>query len=279
MKLKIFILIIIGTIFAVNAVLADTADLTCENNPSAYPWCQAATNGPGGLVNNFYKIALGLAAASAMGVLIYGAILWTVSGAVATKKDAMDWIWGAIWGFVLLIAAYLILYTINPNLVNLPSTEQLIGPLKASGQVLPGTTFPPAPTPSGVRLGEDLTRTQLNQNNIVAKPACTSGQSVDCVNLDGIRQDTVNELIWLHQACPNCNLFITGGTEPGHENGVYSHTNGYKADLRLDSGLATFITTNCNYSFTRSDGAVVYTNPITGGQYALENNHWDIFVP
>jgi len=119
MKSKIFILIIIGTIFVVNTVLADTADLTCENN--AYPWCQAATSGPGSLVNNFYTIALGLAAASAMGVLIYGAILWTVSGAVATKKDAMDWIWGAIWGFVLLIAAYLILYTINPNLVNLSS--------------------------------------------------------------------------------------------------------------------------------------------------------------
>lgn len=117
MKFKIFILIIVPSIFLVNTVLADTANLTCESN--AYPWCQAATNGPSGLVNNFYTIALGLAAASAMGVLIYGAILWTVSGAVATKKDAMDWIWGAIWGFVLLIAAYLILYTINPNLVNL----------------------------------------------------------------------------------------------------------------------------------------------------------------
>ena len=38
------------------------------------------------LVSNFYKIALGLAGASALGVLIYGSILWTLSGAVTPSK-------------------------------------------------------------------------------------------------------------------------------------------------------------------------------------------------
>ncbi len=129
-KIKIGFTIFIF-IFCVNLALAVGGDLNCKTNQSAYPWCSAAGSNPdpAGLVNNFYKIAVGLAAASAMGVLIYGAILWTVSGAVATKKDAMDWIWGAIWGFVLLLAAYLILYTINPNLVQLnnptfPQQEQ-----------------------------------------------------------------------------------------------------------------------------------------------------------
>jgi hypothetical protein len=84
-----------------------------------YPWCQESAKSPAGLVARFYQIALGLAGAAALGVLIYGAILWTVSGAVSSKQDAMEWIWAAIWGLILLLAAYLILYTINPDLVKL----------------------------------------------------------------------------------------------------------------------------------------------------------------
>jgi hypothetical protein len=82
-----------------------------------YPWSGETT--PAGLVNKFYLIALGLAAACALGVLIFGAILWTLSGAVTSKQDALEWIKGALWGLVLLLAAYLILHTINPDLVNL----------------------------------------------------------------------------------------------------------------------------------------------------------------
>jgi len=103
------------------------ADVTCAKYN--YPWCDKTGSNPdpGGLVKNFYTTALGLAAASAMGVLIFGAILWTMSGAVTSKKDAMDWIWGAIWGFVLLLAAALILGTINQSLLNLTSPTMPTG--------------------------------------------------------------------------------------------------------------------------------------------------------
>jgi len=113
--------------FSVCKAFADTTDVTCTTY--GYPWCKNLGNNPdpGALVKNFYTTALGLAAACAMGVLIYGAILWTMSGAVTSKKDAMDWIWGAIWGFVLLLAAALILYTINPSLLNLTSPTMSTG--------------------------------------------------------------------------------------------------------------------------------------------------------
>lgn len=117
----VVVLLVIGYwLLAIQSASADGASLDCkESNNAAYPWCAVGQSGPAPLVSRFYVIALGFAAASAMGVLIYGGILWTMSGAVTSKKDAMDWIWGAIWGFVLIIAAYLILYTINPSLVNL----------------------------------------------------------------------------------------------------------------------------------------------------------------
>jgi hypothetical protein len=98
-------------------------DLSCVTNKNAYPWCSEAEKGIAPLVSQFYKIALGLAGASALGVLIYGSILWTLSGAVTSKQDAMEWISGALWGLALLLGAYLILYTINPRLVELTEPD------------------------------------------------------------------------------------------------------------------------------------------------------------
>lgn len=103
-----------------------------ESSPKinlTYPWSEEKS--PTGLVSRFYQIALGLAGAAALGVLIYGAILWTLSGAVTSKQDALEWIKGAIWGVVLLLGAYLILWTINPRLVEIGKTqEELEGAIK-----------------------------------------------------------------------------------------------------------------------------------------------------
>ena len=117
--LAIFLFSIFYFLLPADKVLADspTIELT-------YPWSEAEN--PADLVSRFYQIALGLAAAAAFGVLIYGAILWTLSGAVTSKEDAKEWIYGAVWGLVLLLGAYLILWTINPDLVNLGETEKTI---------------------------------------------------------------------------------------------------------------------------------------------------------
>lgn len=94
-----------------NSVFATTA---ATFNPQ-YPWRGVTT--PEGLVGKFYEISLGVVAALAFGILIYGAILYSVSGAVSTQAEAREWIAAALWGLVLLLAAYLILYNINPGLV------------------------------------------------------------------------------------------------------------------------------------------------------------------
>ncbi len=116
-------LIFIGlTIFAFLFVAsvplaANSASVDIGCGKYQYPWCQQSTSGPAGLVNQIYRIAFGLVGACALGVLIYGAILWTLSGAVSGKQDALEWIKAALWGLALLLAAFLILYTINPDLV------------------------------------------------------------------------------------------------------------------------------------------------------------------
>lgn len=128
------IFIILLCIFSFSIVSAASIDYE-------YPWQDETT--PAGLVNRVYIYALGAVGVIAFGVIVYGGILYTVSAGNASKQqDAMAWITGAAWGLVLLLGAYLILYTINPDLVKLrnPAMEPI--------HLLPPTQTqytPPAP--------------------------------------------------------------------------------------------------------------------------------------
>jgi len=75
-------------------------------------------------VQGLYRLSLGLVAIVALVMIVFGAVEYTLlSGAAPNKKsDAKDRILSAIWGLLLLLGAYLILQTINPNLVNLEIT-------------------------------------------------------------------------------------------------------------------------------------------------------------
>jgi hypothetical protein len=97
-------------------------------------------------------------------------------------------------------------------------------------------------------------------------------------SLEGIREATLVELVWLVSKVPSGSIVITGGTEStgGHADGTYSHANGYKVDLRLNSALDSYIENNF-----RRDGSVggypAYRSP-NGGLYVKEGNHWDVLV-
>ncbi len=79
-----------------------------------------STPPPGSFVEAFYQWALSIAGILAFGIIIFGGVKYMVSaGNPSMQGDAKEWIKAAILGVVLLACAYLILYTINPNLVNL----------------------------------------------------------------------------------------------------------------------------------------------------------------
>ena len=70
-------------------------------------------------VRYIYLFGLGLVGIAALGGLVYGGFMYMLSGTITSKDEAKKWIWGAISGLILALAAYLILNTINPDLVNL----------------------------------------------------------------------------------------------------------------------------------------------------------------
>ncbi|MCX6702482.1 MAG: hypothetical protein NTW60_01270 [Candidatus Wolfebacteria bacterium] len=66
-------------------------NLSFAANTFVYPWSNP-DNGIPGLINRLYLVGLGLAGGSAFVVLIWGAILYTISGAVDKKTEAKEWI-------------------------------------------------------------------------------------------------------------------------------------------------------------------------------------------
>ena len=70
-------------------------------------------------IRYIYLFGLSLVGIAALGALVYGGFTYMLSGTVTSKDEAKKYIWGAISGLVLGLAAYLILNTINPDLVSL----------------------------------------------------------------------------------------------------------------------------------------------------------------
>ncbi len=71
-----------------------------------------------GYLSNLYIWFLGFVGIAALFAIVWGGIQYMFSGANLTKAESgRTWISNAIWGIILAASAYLILYTINPDLV------------------------------------------------------------------------------------------------------------------------------------------------------------------
>ncbi len=71
-------------------------------------------------INRFYTSAVAIAGITAVIMIVIGAIYYVVSGGSQDKqREGKDIITSAIWGVVLLLGAYTILNTVNPELVTL----------------------------------------------------------------------------------------------------------------------------------------------------------------
>ena len=109
---KIALSLFIPFLFLVtHGVASAAADIT--------PGTPAESSDLIGYIQGFYSSVLSLAGIAAVVMIIFGAIYYAVSGAVDKKREGKEIIVSALWGLVLLFVAYIILHTINPQLVEL----------------------------------------------------------------------------------------------------------------------------------------------------------------
>jgi hypothetical protein len=105
----------------------------------------STSSAPGAFIANFYQFALMIGGILAFGAIVFGGVKYTASaGNPSAQSDAKEWIWGALTGLLLLAGAYLVLHTVNPQLVNLnlPTLSQIVASSNAP-------TPTPTSTPSG----------------------------------------------------------------------------------------------------------------------------------
>ncbi len=70
------------------------------------------------MVAKFYNWALNIGSMVALGIVMYAGTLYISAAGDPTKQtEAKEWIKAAIYGLLLLLLSYLLLYTINPSIV------------------------------------------------------------------------------------------------------------------------------------------------------------------
>lgn len=98
---------------------------------------------PGPYIKGIFNLAIAVAGGLAVIMIIFGGIKYMSTDAWTGKNEARGIIENAIWGLLLAIGAWLILYTINPKLVDFD--------LKISSQ--PTTAVASVPPPGGPPAG------------------------------------------------------------------------------------------------------------------------------
>lgn len=178
------------------------------NLPGSY---SLEDSGPVAIVANFYEFALMAAGILAFGAIVYGALRRVTSvGNPSAISEANDWITSALLGLLLLLGAYLVLNTINPELVTLelPRLEKVGG--------IP---------PSGGGVGASATSTQPkssyscqeHQQEFPNAQSCRESDAlikvVECVvNKTGVNLTTVGG----SHAKTSCHFGGTSCTDGGH---------------------------------------------------------------
>lgn len=91
-----------------------------------------AREGLGNYINVIYRWAIGIGALLALAIIVFAGVRYVASaGKPAAQADAKGWIFDAIIGLVLLIGAAVLLYTINPRILNIGSSDEPIRELEA----------------------------------------------------------------------------------------------------------------------------------------------------
>lgn len=87
---------------------------------------QAPAGSPSSFLDNLYIWMLGVVGLASLFALVYGGVLYIFSGAIESTAEAKRWMTNAFFGLLIAGASYLILRTINPELVRKFNIESII---------------------------------------------------------------------------------------------------------------------------------------------------------
>jgi len=248
-------------------------------------------------IQGIYKFGIWTVGLAALFMLSVGGFIYLSSGGnTATISKAKTYIWDAIIGLALALLAYLILYVINPDLVNvnLGRFSQVGGNLPINVSVPEGTTavapvvnnaYKAGMTPSNVADCTTLAGTAWPSDAteraaitpVTAKPDnCAKVGSSGCTSLSGMPNSALSLLQNLGAEClafnSKCKIVVTGGTEywlhgNNCQKATYHKPGNPVFDIGKGSSSAEF--TDPTNGYLAKKGSYVCTYKSGGAVYAL----------
>ncbi|MHB8709969.1 MAG: pilin [Minisyncoccota bacterium] len=270
--------------------------------PPSYSTCPAGWGMIMDVINNIIALAITLAIVFIAPIMIaYSGFLLVVGqGNPGEISKAKGILLNTIVGIVIALAGWLIVDAVMAVLYNpaassgttvLGTWSSLITSSGGTSSCLTQTGSQPNDTlnqaaPTGITAApatgnEQAIRQRFaNAGVSINNSPCTTGSSGSgCTNVNNMQEGTVAEVIALASACSGCSLTITGGTEPGHASGQYSHGTGYKVDLRLSTALDSYLQSMTSKGTRMGDSpGPAYADACGNNLYVRESDHWDIVV-
>ncbi len=173
----------------------------------------AATDFPTYLLS-IVKFAIWTVGIAALLMIIIGGFMYITSAGNTSRMDsAKRVIFDALYGLIVALAAWLLLYVINPDLAKVNIS------LKAVTVTAPAVpSIPPAPpvTPGETYANaEAVAKLSAAGISVISTGNCSDRNNSSCTSLEGIPKSTIDNLINLKRGS-GCDFDVTGGTEVGH---------------------------------------------------------------
>jgi hypothetical protein len=205
-----------------------------------------------------FNLSIGISAALAFVMITIGGIMYATSDAITGKSQGKDYITNAIYGLLLVIGAYTILYTINPQILDF-KFELKSPQVSATGvnTETPGVTVNPG---GGTNL----------PSGVIVKDSS--------IDVSGLQPSAVQGLASLQSAC-NCTIVITSGEEGNHTTNS-THYNGTGVDLSPSTNIESVVghpSAPCQ-AFNSYGGRFLWEpkGSHCGGTVASTADHWHV---
>ncbi len=325
MKFRVTFFVLVFSFIAFSPLIVGAAPASffgpiIPDGTNGQPDCHCVGKAPGWgcilqTLQNVMSLGISLSVIIATLIIAYAGFLWILSPTNAeNKQKGRTMLLNAVIGMVIVLSAWLVIDFFmktlydqtsfgpwNAILLDEGDGKQCIE-AKSSGTVTTTTTTPSGGTVTATSSASTNYNNATNEAEVRARlsragisinhPACAVGSSGSgCTNVGGLKETTIQQIIALNAVCSGgCGMTVTGGSEPGHAAGAnpataYSHGNGFKVDLRLGTGMDSWIQNNLISVGQRvgDSGGPAWTDSCTKGlsagsqnQYVQESDHWDI---
>ncbi len=259
--------------YLASAPLLAVASIASAGNPSDYlivkdlPFIGTSADF-GSYLNGLFQLGIGIAVTLAVVMLVVNGIQYMFSDIPGVKVASKNNLGNIVWGLLLAFSAWLILYTINPNLVKFDLIRSLD---EAADQAINNAPAPNAsttPTEDGAPWPSDAMERGILGGGAnppvigINKRNCTFVGEENCTSVHGLSMQTIQGLLNLKARCvavqPNCVITITGGTEHwAHQ----THSNNATVDLSATAGLSAYlggVGNTCGVTRTKDGGRFVW---------------------